>query len=638
MRERAKAVAERDAKETARAEAVKARQRADEERADAEAVKSFVTADLLGMTNHWGIVGDSEARGPDVTVRTLLDRAARRVGDQFAGRPLVEAGIRRALAGSYSSIGLGRESLSQQERAAELYRQVRGPNDPDTLVTMKDLAVGYYYGLGDPARAEPLVRQALDGFRLIHGPDAPSVIDATFHLSLIIGDLGRLEESERMMTENYHHSLRVLGPVAVPTAMTRLLTIGILLNHRDYPAAEREALEALALYRQRIGESHGVTHHAAWHLMEVYENTGRYDELERVAREWRDIARRVFGDQAEDTLRCTQFMAIADARRGRSAEAIPLLEQVYSAQVRNLGPTSPRAIEAARHLASCYVGHGRAADGIALLERLRDAQIDKLGPDHRQTLNTLAGLAETNRSAKRLDKSVPLLEDVLKRQEAKLGRQHPDTQWTVANLGINYLDFGRLKEAIPLLEEAQQSAKRFPAHRWVAKWLIDAYSKAGENDKAAELILEELPEARKALPKDSPQLADLLASIGMSLVQGKKWKEAEPLLRECLAIREKSQPDRWTTFNTKSMLGGALLGQKKYAEAEPLLRKGYEGMKQREKTIPPQGITRIPEALDRLIELATATNKPDDVKMWQAERAKYPDASPTPGEKKKRRP
>jgi hypothetical protein len=63
-------------------------------------------------------------------------------------------------------------------------------------------------------------------------------------------------------------------------------------------------------------------------------------------------------------------------------------------------------------------------------------------------------------------------------------------------------------------------------------------------------------------------------------------------------------------------------------DAEPLLLTGYEGMKQRETTIPEQGNTRIPEALDRLIELYTATDKPDEVKKWQAERAKY---SPDPG-------
>jgi hypothetical protein len=89
--------------------------------------------------------------------------------------------------------------------------------------------------------------------------------------------------------------------------------------------------------------------------------------------------------------------------------------------------------------------------------------------------------------------------------------------------------------------------------------------------------------------------------------QTKAFAEVEPLLRGCPAIREKQEPDGWRTFNTLSMLGGALLGQKKYADVEPLLLAGYEGMKQRAKTIPPQGLVRIPEALDRLIDRYTAT-------------------------------
>ncbi len=56
-------------------------------------------------------------------------------------------------------------------------------------------------------------------------------------------------------------------------------------------------------------------------------------------------------------------------------------------------------------------------------------------------------------------------------------------------------------------------------------------------------------------------------------------------------------------------------------------------MKKREKTIRPQANTHIPEALDRLIELYTATDKPDEVKKWRAERAKYPDVLP-PRDKK----
>jgi TolA-binding protein len=147
---------------------------------------------------------------------------------------------------------------------------------------------------------------------------------------------------------------------------------------------------------------------------------------------------------------------------------------------------------------------------------------------------------------------------------------------------------------------------------------------AGESAKLVNLLEQRLPEARKTLPKDSLELANSLFQLGWGLMEQGRWSEAEPLLREGLTVRETTQPDAWTTFKARSYLGRSLLGQKRYADAEPLLLSGYEGMKQREKTIPPEGITKIPEAVDRLIELYTVTNKPDEVKKWQVERAKYP--------------
>jgi tetratricopeptide (TPR) repeat protein len=142
-------------------------------------------------------------------------------------------------------------------------------------------------------------------------------------------------------------------------------------------------------------------------------------------------------------------------------------------------------------------------------------------------------------------------------------------------------------------------------------------------------LQQKLPEARKALGKDNPQLARLLAQIGMGLLEEKKWVEAEPLLRESLAIRAKARPDSWVTFNTRSMLGGALLGQEKYAEAEPLLLKGQAGMKEREKTIPRQDKERLSEAVQRLVQLYEATGKKDEAAKWRKELEKLePPAGP----------
>ena len=94
---------------------------------------------------------------------------------------------------------------------------------------------------------------------------------------------------------------------------------------------------------------------------------------------------------------------------------------------------------------------------------------------------------------------------------------------------------------------------------------------------------------------------------------------AEPLLRECLALREKIQPNSRNAFSAQSMLGKALLGQKRYADAEPLLLAGYQGRKRLEAKIPLRENPNLAKALEYLIQLYEATDKPEEAARWQKE-------------------
>ncbi len=235
----------------------------------------------------------------------------------------------------------------------------------------------------------------------------------------------------------------------------------------------------------------------------------------------------------------------------------------------------------------------------------------------------------------KLDLALPLFEDTLNLTKAELGPDHPRTLVSMSNLASAYWDAGKLDLALPLHEETLKllKAKLGPHHPHTLMSmnnLASAYQIAGKLDLALPLFEETLKLRKAKLGRDHPDTVGTMASIGLLLIEKRLFTEAEPQLRECLAIREKTKPDDWRTFNTRRLLGSALLGQKKYADAEPLVLKGYQGMKEREKSIPKSGggAKRIPEALDALIELYTATNKPDEVKKWQAERAKYPEGKP----------
>ena len=62
---------------------------------------------------------------------------------------------------------------------------------------------------------------------------------------------------------------------------------------------------------------------------------------------------------------------------------------------------------------------------------------------------------------------------------------------------------------------------------------------------------------------------------------------------------------------------------------QPLLIAGYGGLKENEKAIPDEDRReRMAQAVQRLIDLALAMDKPDDVKRWQAELANYPAQHP----------
>ncbi len=619
--QRANAVDQRD-------KAIASETKAREEAAKTQTINDFLTNDLLTQAEP-----ANNAVEDKVTLLEVLDRAAEKVGTRFADKPELELHLRGTIAKTYHGLASWEKAEAQLRASLDTARQRDAPS-AIAYGTQGYLAhILFHRGRSD-AEVLEMAEAAAKGLERTLGPDDPSTLITLSHLGLVYDKIGKLPEAIALFERVRDAFIAKLGPNHPETLNTLHNLAGMYLKAGKLP-------EAIALFERvrdvrvtKLGPDHPDTLRTLNNLALTYIAVGRIPEAIALFERVRHARIATFGPDHPETLTAQIGLAQAYQSVGRLPEAITLFERVRHASIATFGPDHPHTLKTLNNLALAYRDVGRLPEAIALFERVRDARIAKLSPDHPDTLTTLNNLATAYWTTKQLDKSVPLFEDVLKRQEAKLGRQHPDTQVTVANLGINYKDAGRLKEAIPLLEEGHQAAKRIPKLRFLGLELIDAYMKAGENAKLTDLLPEELAEARNTLPKASPELTGLLAQISLILLQQKKWTEAEPLLRECLAIREKTQPDVWSTFNTKSQLGGALLGQKKYAEAEPLLRKGYEGMKQREKTIPPQGKDRIPEAIERLIELSTATNKLDEVKEWQAERAKYPNAAPMPAEKK----
>ncbi len=457
----------------------------------------------------------------------------------------------------------------------------RFARQPEAEVSLRKTIAETYHGLGSWHKAE---RQWQAVEKLAHRPgaDPVEVYRAEGELAHILSHRQQNDEKVLAMARSAAEGLaRLLGPNDPDTLSMR----GKLAF--AYQAAGQTAV-AIPLYRatlkqmeSRLGLDHAITITTRHNLATAYNSAGR------------------------------------------ASEAVPLLEAAVEQSESKLGPDHRGTLTARASLAAAYQAAGRTAAAISLYESALKQIEFTLGPYHPFTFTTRNNLARAYLAAGLTAKGISLQEGTLKLKESRFGHDDPDTLITVHSLAHN-LEKTRPGDAEPLFRRALAYYRKAqgpdgPLTLDLTRDLALLLDRTGRGAEAVPFFRERIARERGRTPANRRVLAANLTLLGLSLLEQQKWAEAEPVIRECLAIREKIDPDSWTTFYSRSMLGGALLGQSKFAEAEPLLLQGYEGIKKREKTNPPQAKARLTEAIDRVVQFYQATGKKDEAAKWRKE-------------------
>jgi serine/threonine protein kinase/lipopolysaccharide biosynthesis regulator YciM len=588
---------------------------AEQQSAIATAVNDFLQKDLLGQADiGQQTVGQGGERDPEVKVRTLLDRASQSIEGKFPEQPLTEAAIRLTMGNAYRELGSYPDSQRHLERSLQLRTDHLGTDHVDTLVSKHDLAE-LYQTQGKYDRAEPLYQEVLQIRTVKLGADHLDTLTSKDNLAVLYWTQSKYDLAEPLFKEVLQGRTAQLGADHLDT-LTSKHNLGMLyLDQGKYALAEPLHQEVLQGLTAQLGADHPHTLICKNCLAELYKEQGKDELAEPLYKEAVQGQTAKLGAEHPDTLISKNNLALLYHAKGKYDLAEPLFKEVLKARMAKLGADHPHTLTCKQNLARLYNAQGKYDLAEPLYKEVLHAQTAKLGSDHRYTLVSKQNLATLYRDQGKYDRAEPLFKEALQALTSKLGSDHPYTIMTVANLGINYRESGQTKEAIPLLVEALERARKRPeGFNQLAKITSDlalTYDQAELFDQAEPLYRTALDDTRKQRGADHPEFATQLALLSRNLLRQKKYADAEPILRDCLAIQIKKQPDQWTTFGTRSMLGEALTGQKKYAEAEPLLLQGYEGMKEREKNIPPQSKVRLVEGLERLVQLYDAWGKND---------------------------
>jgi tetratricopeptide (TPR) repeat protein len=253
----------------------------------------------------------------------------------------------------------------------------------------------------------------------------------------------------------------------------------------------------------------------------------------------------------------------------------------------------------------------------------------------------MSNLASTYEALGELEKAQSLRKETLELRKARLGDGHPDTVQSLSDLAKGYSTMGKPEQALPLFQEAAAGVEKLEfAHRHAGQIILGlcnchSHERLKQYDQAEVWLRKWLAVTKAQYGPGSVKYAGALAGLGSNLLQQKKHADAETNLRECLAIYQKEQPVAWGTFRIRILLGTALLGQKRYAEAEPLLVQCYWGMKKKVGKVPCQeGLSPLIDALEQLVQLYDAWNRPQEAAKWRKELARTKALPPPPARPK----
>jgi non-specific serine/threonine protein kinase/serine/threonine-protein kinase len=442
--EQQKALAERDAKEIARQEAVVQKQRAGEEAAVATAVSTFLEKDLLGQADIANQASDEE-RKKDITVRELLDRAARAIDGKFNGQETTEAAIRQTLGDAYRALGQFPAAEKHLSRSLDLRKRKQGADSPTTLSTMNSMA-RLYAERGQYSEARSLYEQVLAERLPKWGVKDRETIVTMNELGGVLISMGQYDRAEPLLEQAAETARSSFGADDADT-LESVNNLGVLyLCLGKFKEAEPLLKQALAGLRARLGGDHPQTLVASNNLAGCYMELHRYADAEPLYQEVLKVRRVKLGADHPKTLFSMNFVALALDARDKSKEAEPLLRQVLEARRKKLGPSHPDTLTSESNLADVLQRLDKPTEAELLLTHALEGK-KKAGADHPDVFRDMNSLAEIYRHQGRLAEAEALLVEAVAGAKKKLGQAHPQIQLYIKNLVEVYEQSGSANKA-----------------------------------------------------------------------------------------------------------------------------------------------------------------------------------------------
>jgi len=428
--------------------------RAKDETAKAKAVTGLLQEMLSSASPY-------EEKGPDYTVRQLLDDFVVGLHDQLTDQPEVEATVRQTVGKTYQALGLYADAEPQLRTALDIQRRLLEDQHPDVIASHNSLAE-LLLQTGANAEADQHLRAALGAARRCWGDQHEQIATILNNLGLVLQAQGAYEEAEALLRETLAMRRQLFGDEHEHVAVS-LNNLAVLLRIKgDYAGAEPLYREALAMRRRLLGDEHPELANSLSNLALLLHYRGQYDEAESLYREALDMLRKMFPAGHPDIASNLNSLAGLSQLRGDRDGAETLFRQALSMRRELLPAEHPAVARSLSNLGTVLRDKGKYDEAEALYREALAIVRAALPEEHPVIATRLERLALVLVDQRQYAEAEALLRESLAIRQKALPSGDRTFAATESKLGACLTLAGRYDEAEALLLRSHEILKDCP--------------------------------------------------------------------------------------------------------------------------------------------------------------------------------
>ncbi|MCK5228722.1 MAG: tetratricopeptide repeat protein, partial [Desulfobulbaceae bacterium] len=436
-----------------------------------------------------------------------------------------------------------------EEKVLEQRTRILGPDHLDTLTSMDNLA-GSLGAMGDHKGAKKLAEKVFKSRKKVLGPDHPDTLKSMGNIAMLFEAMGEYTSAKKLAEKVFEQSTRILGPDHPDTLTFMNNMAGIMVLTGEYKQAKQLFAQIIEIRKENLGSDHPDTLTSMNNMAGTLWNMGEYKEAKQILTQVFEIRREALGLDHPQTLKTMSNLAENLKAIGDHKGAKQIQEQVLEDMKEILGPDHPDTLASMGNLGNILFETGDQIGAKQLQEEALKYRNKTLGPDHSDTLTSMHNLARVLSAMEDHNGAKQLQELALKGMKEIFGSDHPNTTviaWHLFKTLINLNEMQAsarvmceyllwlLDDNITIHNRNQQnirdSIKELNTNMSsLAKAMVDI----GEYNRAKKILVPELERRAQTLGPDHPDTTSAAWNLYATLLQLREINGAKKIISKHL--------------------------------------------------------------------------------------------------------